>query len=78
MVLTPHGDRALLRLKTGHWEVRVQALHLDLDVGVREGARDRGGRHGLPGVSVPVALLLEVGLPWDGHKGFRSCNTRAL
>ena len=26
----------------------------------------RGGRHGLPGVSVPVALLLEVGLPWDG------------
>lgn len=40
MVLTPHGDRALLRLKTGHWEVRVQALHLDLDVGVREGARE--------------------------------------
>lgn len=26
----------------------------------------RGRGHGLPGVSVPVALLLEVGLPWDG------------
>lgn len=26
----------------------------------------RGGGHGLPGVSVPVALLLEVGLPWYG------------
>lgn len=22
MVLTPHRDRALLRLKTGHWEIQ--------------------------------------------------------